>query len=488
MDFASLEPLEGGWSGETFVARVGAGERQVVRIHARNPERAEVDAALLRLVRGLVPVPEVVDVRRAADGLPALLVTTYLPGERGDLVLPRLGGADLAVLGGQVGELVATLGGMPQPRPGEFVGADLLLRPWEGAADLEEFAAHALATTLQRWPAAERAGLAEVAEVAGELLSTVDRTCLVHSDLNPKNLLVDPDSLAITGLVDWEYAHAGHPFTDLGNALRFEREPAYVDAVLASLRAAARRAPRAGPGARTRRRPVRADRPRRTSGGEPGRGPGRATAARHRALGRPGCRGNLLTQLGVGQGVTGLLESMAASGGAMEHADDDAFARLFFAHAARLVRLAGFLGAADAEDVVQEAYCRVFAARRRVRAEEGEVVRYLTRSVVNEVRDRHRRSQVARAKAHLVVVDPVVASSDGAERLGVRAAVAALPDRQREAIVLRFWLDLPYEDVARAMGVRTGTAKSQVSRALVALREWTDEWADEPDNDSEETP
>jgi hypothetical protein len=53
MDFVSLEPLPGGWSGETFVAHVAGGERQVVRIYARDPGRAEVDAALLRLVRGL---------------------------------------------------------------------------------------------------------------------------------------------------------------------------------------------------------------------------------------------------------------------------------------------------------------------------------------------------------------------------------------------------------------------------------------------------
>ena len=56
----------------------------------------------------------------------------------------------------------------------------------------------------------------------------------MHSDLNPKNLLLDPDTLAVTGLLDWEFAHAGHPFTDLGNLLRFERDPAFTDAVLAA--------------------------------------------------------------------------------------------------------------------------------------------------------------------------------------------------------------------------------------------------------------
>ena len=56
----------------------------------------------------------------------------------------------------------------------------------------------------------------------------------MHSDFNPKNLLVDPESLAVTGLVDWEFAHAGVPYADLGNLLRFDRDPAFADAVLAA--------------------------------------------------------------------------------------------------------------------------------------------------------------------------------------------------------------------------------------------------------------
>jgi aminoglycoside phosphotransferase (APT) family kinase protein len=64
------------------------------------------------------------------------------------------------------------------------------------------------------------------------LLDSVSRACLVHSDVNPKNLLFDPGTLALTGVLDWEFAHAGHPFTDLGNLLRFDRTPEYEEAVL----------------------------------------------------------------------------------------------------------------------------------------------------------------------------------------------------------------------------------------------------------------
>ena len=241
MDLASLTPLDGGWSGETFLAEA-AGERTVVRIYANPGPRGaaahEVDAALLRLVRGLVPVPEVLEVRRADDaaGLPALLVTAFLPGVRGDLLLPRLDPAGRATLGARLGDLLADLGGMPQLTAGPFVDGNLTVGSfWPGDAEVDGLPAFVdlLAPRLGWWTPDELDGLREVAVDAQTRLDTVDRFCLVHGDLNPKNLLVDPDTLEVTGLLDWEFAHSGHPFTDLGNLLRFEREAAFSAAVLA---------------------------------------------------------------------------------------------------------------------------------------------------------------------------------------------------------------------------------------------------------------
>ena len=54
----------------------------------------------------------------------------------------------------------------------------------------------------------------------------------------------------------------------------------------------------------------------------------------------------------------------------------------------------------------------------------------------------------------------------------VIAALAALPARRREAIVLRYWLDLPEREIAAVMGVSPGTVKSHLSRGLAALA-WT---------------
>lgn len=154
------------------------------------------------------------------------------------------------------------------------------------------------------------------------------------------------------------------------------------------------------------------------------------------------------------------------SRGGSAPADEAGFDALFLGHASRLTRLAHLLGARDAEDVVQEAFVKMYAAWSRV--EGDDVVPYLNRIVVNEVRSRARRRQTAERKQHLVPVLGDTAGPDG-ERRAVVEELARLPRRQREALVLRYWLDLTHEQVAEIMGVRPGTVKSQVSRGLATL-------------------
>lgn len=147
-----------------------------------------------------------------------------------------------------------------------------------------------------------------------------------------------------------------------------------------------------------------------------------------------------------------------------------AYEAFFRRHAVRAVRLAALLGAEVPEDIAQEAFCLVFAARTRLRAVDDSAAPYLNRTVVNLGRSRGRRDVVARRTPPAVqVVDS--AERQAAHRADLRRvtdAVAGLPARQREAVVLRYWLDQPYAEIA-AMDVRIGTAKSSVSRALAAL-------------------
>jgi aminoglycoside phosphotransferase (APT) family kinase protein len=237
-----MAPLQGGHSGETFLAQL-AGERSVVRIYGargatRGPEAAEVDAAVLRLVRGLLPVPDVLEVRRAdpSAGTPALLVTSYLPGTRLDEVLPASDEAMAATIGRNLGLILARLAQMPMLSPGMFADRELHIVPMPPEAEsLQSWVERCSeSSSLAMWDPTDAERLAKVAERAQELLDLTDRACLVHSDFNPKNVLVDPETGEVTGLVDWEFAHSGSPFADLGNLLRFERDPVFVQAVLST--------------------------------------------------------------------------------------------------------------------------------------------------------------------------------------------------------------------------------------------------------------
>ncbi len=205
MDLSSLTPLTGGHSGQTFLGEV-AGERCVVRIYAdpgdRGDAAAEIDAALLRLVRGLVPVPEVLEVRRPdpAVGAPGLLVTSFVAGLRGDLLLPDLDDEGLARLGHSMGTVAATLAGMPQLRPGPFLGADLTVGAWADQQDRE----------------------------------VPPRCSVVHGALGPGHVLVDPVTQDVRAVTGWGGAHAGDPLSDLAGLLAPGLPDVLREAVLAA--------------------------------------------------------------------------------------------------------------------------------------------------------------------------------------------------------------------------------------------------------------
>jgi RNA polymerase sigma-70 factor (sigma-E family) len=147
-----------------------------------------------------------------------------------------------------------------------------------------------------------------------------------------------------------------------------------------------------------------------------------------------------------------------------------------FAHSrwARLVRLAYALTADRglAEDLAQTALANAYASWPRVkRADDPDA--YLRRIVLNAHRGSFRKRRVAEELTAAppdngaAFPDPASYHSD---RAPVIAALAALPRRQREVIVLRFWVDLTETQVAATLGCSVGTVKSQTARALARLR------------------
>jgi Ser/Thr protein kinase RdoA (MazF antagonist) len=221
----SVTPLAGGHSGETFLADLD-GDEVVLRLYARAPQRAVVDVALLRRLRGVVPVPAVLDARVRPEGdLPPYVLTARLPGERLDEALARVGEREAYELGRAVGGVTLRLATVRFGAPGELSGPDLAVtRMPAEVASLEHFVRDRVGA-VPGWGDEDRAALLGLARGVRPLLDAVAReSTLVHSDLNPKNLLVDVERAEVTGLLDWEFAYAGCRLADLGNLLRFPPE------------------------------------------------------------------------------------------------------------------------------------------------------------------------------------------------------------------------------------------------------------------------
>lgn len=154
--------------------------------------------------------------------------------------------------------------------------------------------------------------------------------------------------------------------------------------------------------------------------------------------------------------------------------DRDAFATVFNAHHRAAVRLAYLLtsDANQAEDIAAEAFAKVYP--RWAKGDVRDVGAYLRRAVANEANSKLRRRYVERREAGRRTGDDrgVRLIDDGsADRDEVWQAIQRLPDRQRQAVVLRYYEDLPEAEMAEILGISVGTVKSQVSRGLARLQQ-----------------
>ena len=139
-----------------------------------------------------------------------------------------------------------------------------------------------------------------------------------------------------------------------------------------------------------------------------------------------------------------------------------------------LVRLAVLLvhDVPTAEEVVQDAFEAMHTAWRRLRDNE-KALSYLRQAVVNRSRSVLRHRTVVDKNAPKPAPDEPSAEHGALaliERSLVVAALRTLPDRQREAIVLRYYADLSEADIAATMGISRGAVKSHTARAMAALK------------------
>jgi len=123
---------------------------------------------------------------------------------------------------------------------------------------------------------------------------------------------------------------------------------------------------------------------------------------------------------------------------------------------------------ATAHDAVQDAFAQALKQRASFRGD-GPLEAWIWRVVVNAARGARRR-QVARREVPEDADATASTNGEGRDESGVRAWVAALPERQRLVVYLRYYADLDYRAIATVLEIEVGTVSATLSAAHRALR------------------
>lgn len=161
----------------------------------------------------------------------------------------------------------------------------------------------------------------------------------------------------------------------------------------------------------------------------------------------------------------------SSQAGDEQDAAAEAVTWLYKAHVVSLTRLAHVMlgDRAAAEDVVHDAFCGLYLRWHHL-DDTGKAVSYVRSSVLNGCRSVMRR----RIRADVDSEPPPAASAESAvmaaeERQEIMRAIRQLPPRQREVLVLRYYLDLSDADIAAVMGIGASSVRSAARRAGQSL-------------------
>jgi RNA polymerase sigma factor (sigma-70 family) len=157
----------------------------------------------------------------------------------------------------------------------------------------------------------------------------------------------------------------------------------------------------------------------------------------------------------------------------VSQSDQAGVTELFQAHHLELVRLAVMMTGdlASAEDVVQDVYERLHRRWPALRSSGGGLA-YARTSVLNGCRSAHRRAAARRrhvARLAGGLVESADTESAAADRGELAMALRALPPRQREVVVLRFFCDLDVAEISAMLKIGQSSVRSSMSRGLAGL-------------------
>jgi RNA polymerase sigma-70 factor (ECF subfamily) len=149
--------------------------------------------------------------------------------------------------------------------------------------------------------------------------------------------------------------------------------------------------------------------------------------------------------------------------------DLTAFCRATYPRLVRTLDLyTGDLGVA--EELAQEALARVWRHWKKVSALE-QPEGWAHHVAMNLARSWFRRRRAEQRASQRLLPTAATVTTDISSDIAMRDAVAGLPHRMKTALILRYFLDLPYDEVARLMDAPTGTVRSLVHRAIERLRD-----------------
>ncbi len=217
-DVSTVALFPSGKSNSNYKLTLSTGEICVLRLYNQNEDAAQ-GTTITNLVTDLLPVPHAL---HHGDGWS---VFTYLEGELLATVPEHTEAA---------AEALAKLSTITFPSPG-FINADGTVSPFPFAT--KGFIETALEDVIvQKWIGEESAeSMSQILRrEAGRYAELWGDSRLVHGDFNPTNILIQAG--AVSGVLDWEFSHAGTPYMDIGNLLR-HTHPLYHPSIKAGLEA-----------------------------------------------------------------------------------------------------------------------------------------------------------------------------------------------------------------------------------------------------------
>lgn len=229
----SCELLTGGVINLLYRLRVdGLNDALVLRVYTRDHDACRKEVDLHQLIAGRVPVPEILyaDPNGEADIGPYVLMR-WVEGLTYRQLKSRRDEREIAEAAWSMGATLACLQSFTFPRPGLILPGLAIGPPFVDSPDpipamIEEWLASA--NLARHLDASQRKRIREfIWSRAPQLAAFNEDRCLVHSDFGSPNIILNRAGgrWVVAAVLDWEFAYSGCSLSDVGHALRYERQP-----------------------------------------------------------------------------------------------------------------------------------------------------------------------------------------------------------------------------------------------------------------------